>query len=333
MTNTELAISNIDFSNLRPDLLEILLIHYDTSTYSINNEFSKLAGIVGSKKITFTTLPEECSFTEFSNVLKLLTSAEVLTVLLGGKNVNFSSQHFESINFDAFSQSWIIVDPRLAFDEHYRKNLNLLIGEGNCKVKFLGHQTHLVPSSELDYLYKYTIEALRLGQIRQNIDRVEPWCRTTDHAIINLESLRKSDFKAKKDTNPGGFFYEEACKICQFIGASSHLKTIGFYGYDASKDPENHAAAVVAQLIWYLLDGYFNYREEKQIEKSKLIQYIVHASHRDLDINFWKSNETGRWWMEVPGHENYWISCTYDDYLEASKGEFSPRLISVLNQG
>lgn len=199
-------------------------------------------------------------------------------------------------------------------------------------MKQLGHQAHLTSAESMHQANELNIESIRLGQIRQNIDRAEPWCRATDHALFFTDSLRATDYPVKHGTNTGGFFYEEACKITQFIGASSHLSSFCFLGYDPLQDQDHRSAAVFAQLIWYAIEGIYNFREDKSIVKSKLTRYTVHASHTDLDIHFWKNPESGRWWLEVPGEPDHWISCTYDDYLESSYGEFSPRLLRAINK-
>jgi hypothetical protein len=62
-----------------------------------------------------------------------------------------------------------------------------------------------------------------------------------------------------------------------------------------------------------------------------MTQYIVHNHQNGKDIHFWKSNQSGRWWLEIPDHEDHWISCTYEDYNAASKGAYSSRIVSVLN--
>ncbi|MEO5582116.1 MAG: hypothetical protein ABIR66_05460, partial [Saprospiraceae bacterium] len=227
----------------------------------------------------------------------------------------------------------MMIHPSLGDELEIREAINHGLKEGQLKLKYIGHQAHITSLESLDQIQESGIETMRLGHIRQNIDRVEPWCRSLDHAIFHMNTLRKTDYPAKGSTNPGGFYYEEACKISQFLGASSHLKSIGFYGYSESLDKDLGSAAVIAQLIWYFIDGFIHFRENSSIQKAKLIQYTVHASHAELDINFWKSNESGRWWMEVPGQPEHWVSCTYDDYLEASHGEFSNRLINVLNRG
>jgi formiminoglutamase len=52
----------------------------------------------------------------------------------------------------------------------------------------------------------------------------------------------------------------------------------------------------------------------------------------EAPFTFWKSNRTGRWWIQVPVKtkkkhlRHRLIPCSYNDYLQASKGEMPDRL-------
>lgn len=259
-----------------------------------------------------------------------LYEAQIIPIFIAAKKSSFDD-HLQSSLKHAITNAWACIHPSLMSDMPVREKLLAAVEEGHATFKLIGHQVHLTPLSVMQSLDQPGISSIRLGQVRQHMDGVEPWCRSIDHGMFDLSALRKTDFKAKSDQNPGGFFYEEACKICQFIGASAHLKSFGLYGYEPGLDTDGQGAAVAAQLIWYLLEGFNNHREEKAIQKSKMTQYIVHDHKNGGDIHFWKNNASGRWWLEIPGHEDHWISCTYEDYQAASMGSYSSRLVSVMN--
>lgn len=267
---------------------------------------------------------------QIQGLLADLYAAQISPVYLCGEKSGFKQQLQSSIH-QAVTNAWACIHPSLLSDFDVQREISEAVESGNATFRFIGHQIHLTPPQVIQSLDQTGISSMRLGQVRQHIDGVEPWCRSIDHAMFDLNALRKTDFQAKSDLNPGGFFYEEACKICQFIGASAHLKSFGVYGYDPRRDPDGQGAAVAAQLIWYLLEGFNNHREEKAIQKSKMTQYIVHDHKNGGDIHFWKNNASGRWWLEIPGHEDHWISCTYDDYHTASMGNYSSRMVSALN--
>ncbi|HNR08676.1 MAG TPA: hypothetical protein PKM27_15255 [Saprospiraceae bacterium] len=259
-----------------------------------------------------------------------LFNAGIIPVFIASDPGDFELHLKASLRHSMVS-SWAAVHPSLLSDYPGRNSVFEAAESGNASFKFIGHQLHITPAEQIEKTARLGLNSMRLGQVRQHIDAVEPWFRSLDHVLFDLDALRRTDFPSKKSINPGGFFYEEACKICQFSGASSHLKSFGLYGYDPLSDTDGNGAAVAAQLIWYLFEGFNNHREEKAIQKSKMTQYIVHNPQNGKDIHFWKSNQSGRWWLEIPDHEDHWISCTYDDYNAASKGAYSSRIVSVLN--
>ncbi|MEP7321023.1 MAG: hypothetical protein ABI761_03850 [Saprospiraceae bacterium] len=308
------------------------ILGLDESADAIRRELFKLSDQLNECEIIDLGNLKADHESHISNLFGNLLSNNILPIFISPISGNILS-HVQSILKVQSYSTLMMVHPSLADEPEISEILKHELKEGHLKLKYIGHQAHITSLKSLDQVQESGIETMRLGHIRQNIDRVEPWCRSIDHTIFHLNALRKTDYPVKESTNPGGLYYEEACKISQFLGASSHLKSIGFYGYNAPLDKDLTSAAVIAQLIWYFIDGFIHFRENSSIQKSKLIQYTVHASHAELDINFWKSNESGRWWMEVPGQPDHWVSCTYDDYLEASHGEFSARLINVLNRG
>lgn len=321
------SLSDVEISNAP----NVGLIGADHSADKIRKELFALAFPFSNCRVLDLGNLNQKGVADLSTVLQEVIDKGIIPILISSEKAGMLEQ-LKAGSQLAPASSWVIIHPTLGHDSQLLSHIEPLSLSGTLKVRFLGHQTHITPASTIDLLHHLDLESLRLGHVRQNLDRVEPWCRSVDHAIFDVNALRKTDFNAKTDSNPGGFFYEEACKITQYIGASSHLQSFGIYGYQAQLDHDGISAAVIAQLIWYAIEGLNNFREEKNIQKQKLTQYVVHASHNDMDINFWKSQESGRWWMEVPGHEHHWISCTYDDYLEASHGDFSQRLINVLNR-
>jgi hypothetical protein len=311
----------------------LALIGSDRSVDHVREELFGLSDQLNNCKIMdFGNFKGDNSAIEIESFFKELLLNDYIPVFISSTD-EYISQHLNAVYSVQPFSSWMIANDSVFSESKAKRSLAHAIKEGHIVSKFVAYQSHITSTSSLQTLHDLQIESMRLGHLRQNIDRIEPWCRSLDHAIFELNALRKTDFPCKNSTNPGGLWYEEACKISQFLGASSHLQSFGIYGYDVTSDQFKSGAAVIAQLIWYFIDGLVHFREDKSIQKSKLVQYTVHASHSDLDINFWKSNETGRWWMEVPGQPDHWVSCTYDDYLEASHGEFSSRLINVLNRG
>jgi hypothetical protein len=49
---------------------------------------------------------------------------------------------------------------------------------------------------------------------------------------------------------------------------------------------------------------------------------------------FVKSNLTDRWWIELPGEtdENFYVACSYDDYLKANRNEVPDRWVQAMER-
>ena len=75
-------------------------------------------------------------------------------------------------------------------------------------------------------------------------------------------------------------------------------------------------------MIWYFIEG-FNFRaKDYPFSTKEDYQKFTVLLDDDEPINFYKSNKTGRWWMEINliSNNKYkrhaLIPCTYEDYLE-----------------
>jgi formiminoglutamase len=68
------------------------------------------------------------------------------------------------------------------------------------------------------------------------------------------------------------------------------------------------------------------------------VEYIVELKPHDYTLTFWKSQKTGRWWIQVPvetSHKNQrhrLIPCSYNDYKSACQDELPERLIQALKR-
>jgi len=119
---------------------------------------------------------------------------------------------------------------------------------------------------------------------------------------------------------PNGFDSREICAITRYAGISEKVQLFGIFECHG----KNYSAALIAQMVWYFIEG-VNYRiEEVAIdEKGAYQKYIVPVD--DEELHFYKSNKSGRWWIEIPFMINLnnklkrhtLLPCTYSDYLDA----------------
>ncbi len=185
----------------------------------------------------------------------------------------------------------------------------------------IGYQTYFNSQEEIDLLEKLYFDTYRLGEIANDVKIVEPVLRDTDVVSIDIGSIRRAEAPANNNAVPNGFYGETICAISRYAGISDKVSSFGIYEYNAKLDEKDQTAHLIAQMIWYFIEG-FNFRTNEYpfTSKKDYTKYIVPIE--DTTINFFKSNKSDRWWMEVEHPNNKTtkttlIPCTYQDYLRA----------------
>ena len=187
----------------------------------------------------------------------------------------------------------------------------------------LGFQTYFNPQEEIDLMDKLHFDAYRLGNLKSTIQTVEPVLRDADIVTLDLEAVKSNVLNYMHQKMPNGFDGQEICAIARYAGISDRVSVFGIFEYKNVQE-EEAAAMLMAQLIWYFIEG-VNYRanEDLAIEKGNFLTYQVPVNE-DILI-FYKSDRTERWWIEIPfisGLNNKLkrrtlLPCTYQDYLDA----------------
>lgn len=200
----------------------------------------------------------------------------------------------------------------------------------------IGYQTYYNGQDELDLIKALSFDAYRLGEAK-DLKIIEPICRDSDIVSIDLSALRRSESPACANSGPNGFYADEICAISRYSGISDKLSIFGIFEYNPLLDPHLLTAQTVAQMVWYFLEG-VNYRAKDFPfgTKESYFKYIV--PHEDEEINFYKSDKSGRWWMEIKEVSHNKLSrhalvpCTYEDYLEACDQKFPDRWFRALKK-
>jgi formiminoglutamase len=155
---------------------------------------------------------------------------------------------------------------------------------------------------------------------------------------FHLAALKSAEAPGVATPSSSGFTCEEACQLSRYAGMNDKLTSIGFYGFEADLDDFGRSAQVMSQLLWYFFDGFSNRRSDFPASMDGLTEYIVDFKGHDHPFTFWKSNKTGRWWIQVPvkpkkKHQRHrLIPCSYNDYLMASKGELPDRISNAFGR-
>jgi len=187
----------------------------------------------------------------------------------------------------------------------------------------IGYQTYFNSQEEIDLIEKLNFDAYRLGEVANDLKSVEPILRDADIVSIDIGAIRRAEAPANNNAVPNGFYGEAICAIARYAGISDKVSSFGIYEYNAKYDEKDQTAHLIAQMIWYFIEGYnFRSNEYPFTSKKDYKKYIVPID--DEVINFYKSNKSDRWWMEISYQHNKLskhalIPCTYEDYLRTGK--------------
>ena len=196
----------------------------------------------------------------------------------------------------------------------------------------LGYQRYLVSEEELSYLTASYQQAIRYGELTQQIEEAEPYIRTADMLSFDFSAIRAAEAPGAIQPSPGGFSAMEACRIARYAGLAYHLSSISITSYVPQFDYRNQGALLSAMLVWYFMEGYYNrYDDYPDEERSQLRRYAVKLHATVETIHFFEHLRTGRWWMEVPyqisgkapSGPGILIPCSKKDY-EFAKGDDIP---------
>jgi arginase family enzyme len=195
----------------------------------------------------------------------------------------------------------------------------------------LGYQTYFNSQEEIDLMDKLYFEAYRLGEISNNIAMAEPVMRDANIVSLDLKSIRSAEVSTKQKYSPNGFDGKEICAISRYAGISNKVSSFGIYEYKPSKD-DDATSMLIAQLIWYFIEG-VNCRVKDDIFENEHSYQKFIVLVEDEELTFFKSNKTGRWWIEIPFLPNInnklkrhtLLPCMHEDYNAACSGKIPER--------
>jgi formiminoglutamase len=195
------------------------------------------------------------------------------------------------------------------------------------------YQGYYVEPETYDAFEHMNFDMLRLGSLRGNIQEIEPYLRDAQLMSFSMQAIRGSDAMAQLKPSPNGLSGEEACQLTRYAGLANEVKCAGFFDYNPSQDKNQASGLLLAQMIWYFIEGFTNRKADYPVAESK--DYILYrTTNKNLshEVVFYKSILSNRWWMEVPyphersKHEGkFLVSCSYKDYQTAQNDELPDR--------
>ncbi|MDO6745260.1 formimidoylglutamase [Tenacibaculum soleae] len=271
---------------------------------------------------------KDTHFAVKSSVEYLLKKKILPIIIGGGQDITYANYR----GYDTLEQTVNLVSVDSRFDigtleENISSKsfLSKVIMEQPCNLfnySNIGYQTFFNSQEEIGLLDKLYFDAFRLGEVK-DVTLVEPILRDADVVSIDIGSVRQSEAPANNNASPNGFYGEDICAIARYAGISDKVTSFGIYEYNSSLDSNNQTASLIAQMIWYFIEG-VNARAKDYpfVTKENYQKFTVLLSDDD-PINFYKSDKTGRWWMEINlitnnKHKRHaLIPCNYKDYEQA----------------
>jgi formiminoglutamase len=214
---------------------------------------------------------------------------------------------------------------------HEQNTFEELAGNPNIdKIKLVSFQGHLVHAMHIDH--PKMNQSLSLGDLRNNMRDAEPALRDVNLIDFHLSSIRYGEIPGIPGTTPSGLSSEEACQLLKYIGLNPLKNKFWIQGYSPKYDFHSQGAKMVSQLVWYYLEG-LDQMVDEQPDKKFLTQYIVAMTGFQINLTFWKSEISGRWWVEIPvaGEESYLLPCSFMDYKIACNDEMPKRIMNELS--
>ena len=313
----------------------------------IRKEFYKLYMPPIEREFRFLDLgnitPGETSrdtyFALASVMLELITH-KVIPIIIGGSHDLSFGQYLGYKNLQTLINV-VNVDERIDMIESESKNIdssnfvmNIFTHTPNYLFNYshLGFQTYLNDSKAIETLESLNFDCHRLGLLRANMEEAEPILRDADMLTIDISSVRQADAPAHAHASPNGFTGEELCQITRYAGLSDKLTSLGLYEVNPGYDNNRQTTQLVAQMIWYFIEGYYSRVGDYPLTLDEHLKFTVHLNDTNHELIFWKSKKTERWWMELPfgdvqrfGRQQI-VPCSMRDYdLASTENELPDR--------
>jgi arginase family enzyme len=276
-----------------------------------------------------------------SSVIAEMLENNIFPIIIGG------SQDLTYANYQAYQslgQIINIVSVDSMFDLGSSENevtsrsflSNIILHQPNYLFNYanLGYQTYFVDQEALKLMKNLMFDTYRLGLLRENLEEAEPVVRNADLITVDVSSIRFSDAPGNANATPNGFYGEEICQIIRYAGLSDKLTSIGFYETNPQHDRNGQTAQLVAQMIWYFVEGFYNRPHDFPFKNDEdYIRYRVTITDHKEELTFYKSKKTDRWWMEIPlqseqrikYQRHYLVPCSYQDYQTACTNDIPDR--------
>lgn len=276
-----------------------------------------------------------------------LLKASIIPIILGGDKTLLNAQQDAYENLALPFTNILHVDEAFALEESEEELISaenyldhLVKKEPNLIFNYtqLGYQSYFVDAFSIELIKKLGFDCMRLGEVKADMQEVEPIVRDSDLLALNVSAIRAADAPGYFAPTPNGFNSEDVCQISRYAGLSDKLTSIGFYGFNPKFDQRAQTAQLIAQAVWYFIKGVSERKFDYPIvDEQAFNKYIVTSKEMGYDMVFMKSKKSDRWWIKLPDehvkYKNHQLfPCSYKDYEMALKEEIPPRWWKAYNK-
>ena len=345
-----------NFPDLEENAYDIAIIGVQDDRAAVNNEGCALApdyfraqfytlheGPYLSRIIDLGNIKAGAALSDTYVALKMavteLVKFNIVPLIIGGGQDLTYAQYMAYEDLEQ-KVDLVVVDSKFDLDEDDDEGLSarsdtylnkILLHQPNYLFNFsnIGYQTYYVNQESLKVMSKLYFDAHRLGEFSQDMTLAEPIIRNANMISFDIGAIRSSDAGANANAGPNGFYGEQACRLTRYAGMSDKLSSIGFYEFNPAFDQNGQTAMLLAQMVWYFIDGYYNRKKDFPLSpKSQYLIYRASLSDGTGEMLFVKSKKSDRWWMQVPyptgiskNERFHLVPCRYEDYTTAVNGE------------
>ncbi|WP_449439971.1 formimidoylglutamase [Pedobacter steynii] len=277
------------FPDLEENEYDIAIFGVQDDRASVNNEGCGLApdyfraqfyslneGAYTSKIIDLGNIKAGASISDTYVAVKMVVSEliklNIVPIIIGGGQDLTYAQY---LAYESLEQKvdLVVVDSKFDLDEEDQEGLaaksdtylnKILLHQPNYLFNFsnIGYQTYYVNQESLKVMSKLYFDVHRLGEFADDISLTEPIVRNANMLSFDIGAIRSSDAAANANAGPNGFYGEQACRIARYAGMSDKLTSIGFYEFNPAFDTNGQTAMLLAQMVWYFVDGYYNRKKD-----------------------------------------------------------------------
>ena len=231
-------------------------------------------------------------------------------------------------SFD-FSQEDELISGRSYMSKIIMEKPNVLNNYTN-----IGFQSYYCAEQEKDLMEKLYFDSIRLGQVLNQPTLAEPVFRDADVVSFDMKCLSWHAIADPLKGQPNGIDSRTICSLTRYAGISDRISFLGFFEIPSTPMTDQ----LLAQMIWYLIEGVQLRFDEYPVNKKDFLKYSVTLS--DQIMVFYKSDKSNRWWMELTNNSHLnnkiksttLLACTEKDYLDAMQDKIPERWYNAVKR-